>query len=44
MQSDTTLSTDLHGKLELEDEGKKRDRLNQEKDTGTLMIIYPGKK
>lgn len=43
MQS-TTLSTDLHGKLELEDEGKKIDRLNQEEDTCTLIIIHPGKK
>lgn len=44
MQSDTTSSTDLHGKLELEDKGKKRDRLNHEKGTGTLMIIHPRKK
>lgn len=44
MQSDTILSIDLHKKLELEDEGKKRDKLNQREDTSILMIIHPGKK
>lgn len=44
MQSDTILSFDLHEKLELGDERKKRDKLNQKEDTSILMIIHPGKK